>query len=111
MKLLFDENLSSRLLSELSSVFSDSQHVDQVGLQGQADMAVWQYAQQHGFAIVSKDDDFRQLSFLHGSPPKVIWLSVGNADTKAIAELLVQRRSAIETFIASSEESLFILRA
>lgn len=76
-------------------------------------MAVWQYAQQYGLAIVSKDDDFRQLSFLHGSPPKVIWVSVGRRKrrTKAIAELLLQRRSAIETFIASSEESLLILRA
>jgi len=27
---------------------------------------------------------FRQLSFLHGAPPKVIWLSVGNAATEAI---------------------------
>ena len=27
---------------------------------------------------------FRKLSFLHGAPPKVIWLSVGNAGTEAI---------------------------
>lgn len=30
-----------------------------------------------GFAIVPKDADFRQLSFLYGSPPKVVWLRVG----------------------------------
>ncbi|MGQ0595384.1 MAG: DUF5615 family PIN-like protein [Gammaproteobacteria bacterium] len=38
--------------------------------------------------MVSKDNDFRQMSFVKGPPPKVIWLSVGNAGTDAIARLL-----------------------
>lgn len=41
----------------------------------------WDYAGFHGFVIVSKDNDFRQLSFLKGPPPKVVWLSIGNAGT------------------------------
>lgn len=41
-----------------------------------------------GFAIVSKDADFRQLSFLYGFPPKVIWLRVGNRSTAEIDGLI-----------------------
>jgi predicted nuclease of predicted toxin-antitoxin system len=50
-----------------------------------------------------------QLSFLHGAPPKVVWLSVGNATTDAIASLLEHRREDIEAFDASSEESLLVV--
>ena len=31
------------------------------------------------FAIVTMDGDFHQLRLLNGSPPKVVWLRVGNA--------------------------------
>jgi predicted nuclease of predicted toxin-antitoxin system len=53
-----------------------------------ADSHVWNYARDNAFVIVSKDNDFRQRSFLDGAPPKVIWLSVGNAGTHTIADLL-----------------------
>lgn len=72
MKLFLDENLSHRLVARLQTIFPDSAHVDEVGLHGQSDTAVWDYASRYGFVIVSKDDDFRQLSFLRGHPPKVI---------------------------------------
>jgi predicted nuclease of predicted toxin-antitoxin system len=110
VKLLFDENLSPRLVSLLSPVFPESKHVGAAGLHGQPDTAIWDYARQHNFMILSKDDDFRQRSFLLGAPPKVIWLSVGNAGTDAIAALLMQTQTVIEAFLASPEESLLILR-
>ena len=43
----------------------------------------WEYAHKEGFAIVSKDTDFRERSYVEGAPPKVVWLDVGNAGTKA----------------------------
>ncbi|MGH8729532.1 MAG: DUF5615 family PIN-like protein [Burkholderiales bacterium] len=93
-------------------MFPDSQHVDGAGLRGQPDTAVWQHARQYGFAIVSKDDDFRQLSFLHGAPPKVIWLSVGNAGTNAILTCLlsVEPRSRLFPSISRSLFSFFACR-
>jgi predicted nuclease of predicted toxin-antitoxin system len=109
VKLLLDENLSYRLVAQLAPTFPDSQHVDLVGLHAQADSAIWKFARDHGFTIVSKDDDFRQLSFLHGAPPKVIWLSVGNATTETILGVLNDGRSLIETFVQDPEESLLIL--
>jgi len=109
VKLLFDENLSSRLVQSLQLEYPESAHVRTLGLRGATDQAVWAQARHEGFAIVSKDNDFRQLSFLYGAPPKVIWLSVGNAGTEAILRFLRSQRSEIQAFEADPEASLFVL--
>jgi predicted nuclease of predicted toxin-antitoxin system len=82
-----------------------------VGLRGAADQTVWKYARENGFILVSKDDDFRDLSFVHGAPPKVILLAVGNDGTQHIAQLLQSRRVEIEEFVAAAAESLLLLRS
>ena len=111
MKLLPDENLSRRLVPRLASVFPSSAHVDEVGLRGQPDTAIWDYAARQGFVVVSKDDDFRQLSFFRGHPPKVIWLVVGNAGTDQVAELLLRSQSLITAFVDRAEDALLTLRS
>ena len=78
MKLLFDENLSPKLVQALDPEYPGSQHVRSVGLRGATDDAIRDYARQHGHVIVSKDNDFRQLSFLHGAPPKIIYPEKGD---------------------------------
>ena len=85
MKLLFDENLSRRLVRRLAVLYPDSQHVDLVELKGQSDLELWEHAARHGFTSVSKDNDFRQLSFVRGQPPKVVWSSCGNASRAGAA--------------------------
>jgi len=71
MKLLFDPNLSYKLIGRLGDLFPDSEHVRNLNLHEADDRTVWEYARANGFAIVSKDEDFHQLSFLYGPPPKV----------------------------------------
>ena len=44
MKLLFDENLSPKMVLALADVFPNSAHVDRIGLGGDSDDLVWQYA-------------------------------------------------------------------
>lgn len=93
-RLLFDENLSPRLVAWLSDVYHGSAHADEVGLHGRTDREVWEWAREKGFMLVSKDNDFRQLSFFYGPPPKVVWRRIGNAPTRAVSELLrAQRKS------------------
>lgn len=109
MKLLFDQNVSPWLCGELSDLFPDSIHVREVGLREADDGIIWDYAARHGFAIVTKDADFRQKSFLLGHPPKIIWLRVGNCSTKAIGALLRRRATAIEEFLSDEEKSFMSL--
>ena len=109
MKLLFDENLSPRLVAELSFLWPGSTHVETIGLRGATDVAIWDYARANDFAIVSKDDDFRSLALVRGAPPKVIWLQVGNASTSAIATLLRNHALTVAGFAAEPLESLLAL--
>ncbi len=109
MKLHFDENLSPKLIRLLATEFPHSSHIEALGMRGAKDLAVWKYAEDHEFTIVSKDNDFRQRAFLDGPPPKVIWLAVGNAGTQEIAELLRHRINHVEAFVANAEEGLLIL--
>ncbi len=98
MKLLFDQNLSPRLPRLLCDIYVDSVHVRAVGLRDADDALIWAYAKQHDLTIVSKDSDFQQRSLLYGSPPKFIWLRVGNCPVKTIEDLLRKHSVAIHTF-------------
>ena len=109
MKLLFDQNLSHRLVQALQKEFPDSRHVREVGLEEATDAVVWQYAAQQGFAIVTKDADFHQRSFLFGHPPKVIWVRAGNASTATIEALLRRRADDVGTFCSDPESAFLIL--
>ena len=108
--LLLDQNLSHRLIPGLASDFPDSAHVRDVGLKYSTDRVVWEFARDHGFAIVSKDSDFHQMSFLFGAPPKVVWIRMGNCATDAIAALLQSRTEDIRSFLAGGETAFLILK-
>jgi predicted nuclease of predicted toxin-antitoxin system len=110
LKLLFDQNLSYKLISALRTEFPDSAHVRDVDLASADDITVWEYAKRFGFAIVSKDVDFSQRSFLFGAPPKIIWVKVGNCSTRQIEDLLRSFRNQILNF-ESDRESAFLIVA
>lgn len=109
MKILFDENLSPALVSVLALDYPGSTHVREVDLRGAPDSVIWEYARTQGFAIASKDTDFRERSFVEGFPPKVIWLDVGNAGTAQIAALLRSEHQRVDRFEQSTDASLLIL--
>lgn len=109
MKLLFDENLSRRLVERLAASFPGSTHVDDLHLRGRPDSEVRKAAADQAALLVTKDSDFLELSLLHGAPPKVVWLRVGNAGTEAIAELLLRNKSRLELFATNDSEALLEL--
>ena len=109
MKLLFDQNLSSGLCNLLADRFPGAIHVREIGLIEAADATIWQYAAQHDFAIVTKDADFRQRSFLEGHPPKIVWVRLGNCSTKAVEALLRSRSREIEEFLGDDQKSFLVL--
>lgn len=96
MKLLFDQNLSPCLVARLADLFPGSDHVYPLGLDQVLDVEVWDYAKDNSFIMVSKDADFSELSLLHGYPPKLIWLRLGNCTTTQIEKLLRSNYEAIE---------------
>ena len=85
MKLLFDANLSFRLVEQLNDLYPDSIHVRKIALEKSSDQDIWDYAHNNGYTVVTKDADFHEYTIVRGSPPKVIWIRRGNCSTKDIA--------------------------
>lgn len=109
MKLLFDENLSSRLPGVLADLYPGSTHVHHCSLGSADDSAIWQYAKDNSFTIVSKDSDFQERSVLYGQPPKLIWLRATNCTTEEIENLLRTAFPVIQHFIQEDSESCLVL--
>ena len=103
MKLLFDQNLSRQLVAAVGDLFPDSAHVALVGLAQASDADVWRHAGLNDFVLVSKDADFHQLSLVHGAPPKVVWVRLGNVSTVVIEALLRHHAADIEVFVRDGE--------
>ena len=57
MKLLFDENLSYKLVRLLEDLFPNSIHVRDIDLKAADDPLVWEYAKDNDLILVSKDAD------------------------------------------------------
>ena len=109
MKLLFDHNLSPKLVRRLADLHSGSTHVFLEGMDREVDSNVWEYARRNGYVIVTKDADFADMSVLRGHPPKVIWVRIGNCTTHQIEDLFRGQQGMISTFEADQTIGLLEL--
>ena len=93
----------------LAGAYPESAHLRDVGLEGASDAAIWTYAAEQGFVLVTKDEDFHRLSVIRGFPPKVIWIRLGNCTTAEVAELLAGNRGAVVDFVSHPELAFLAL--
>lgn len=93
----------------LADLFPGSTHVRDHGLNAGSDEAVWMFAAQNGFVIVSKDADFRQRSLVLGAPPKVVGLLLGNVDTVAVARTLRENEAVLRQFLTDATSAFLEL--
>lgn len=99
MKLLFDENISYRILKLILKYYPESTHVSKLKNARLTDLEIWQYAKDQQYCIVTYDEDFYEWQNLMGMPPKIIWLRFGNAKTEIIAEKLIKNVDQIQEFL------------
>jgi predicted nuclease of predicted toxin-antitoxin system len=109
MKILFDHNLSHRLVQCLNDLFPEAIHVSMLGLEKMPDLIVWSYAKSNGYSIITKDSDFNDLGFLYGFPPKIVWLRLGNCSTKEIEIAIRAHADLIQEFITDPQTGIFEL--
>lgn len=109
MKLLFDQNLSPKLVGQLSDLFPGSDHVHNIGLDRSDDDSIWEFALANNLVIVSKDEDYNLLAVLRGSPPKVIWLTTGNCTTAHVEMLFRTHIADIQNFDVDSTSTTLVL--
>jgi predicted nuclease of predicted toxin-antitoxin system len=103
MRLLFDQNISFRIIKKTHSFFTDCKHVSGCGLSDHEDAEIWQYAKNNNYAIVTFDSDFYDISIINGIPPKIIWIRSGNLTTNEIAQLMINNKEAIHSFLESDD--------
>ncbi|TDG37073.1 hypothetical protein EZJ43_02835 [Pedobacter changchengzhani] len=105
MKLLFDQNISFRILKLIQQIFPNSEQIRKLGLENKSDKEIWQFAGQNDFVIVTFDADFYEFANLYGHPPKIIWLRTGNNTTLSISQILVSKNELLEEFNKQEEFS------
>lgn len=109
MRLLIDQNLPPRIARALAELYPGSLHVRDVELSAAPDAVIWDFASQHGFAIASKDSDFKDLAFLAGPPPKVVWVRRGNCSAQELAKLVCSHASGLREFLVDVETGLLTI--
>ena len=65
-KYLLDENLSRKLVDKLSPIYQNITHVANEGLIEKVDGEIWQFAKSGQCVIITKDNDFTDMSHLFG---------------------------------------------
>lgn len=102
IEFLLDENLPAKLCSRLATL-GQVTHVSHHLLLHADDSAIWQFAAERNYAIITKDNDYFYKSRLLGCPPKVIKVSCGNRTTAFIGDLLVASADVIRPFVLSDK--------
>jgi Domain of unknown function (DUF5615) len=97
MKLLFDQNLSPRLVRRLADLYPGSEHVFNVGLERADDVDVWNYAREQGF-MIARSAIYSSRSTRIGS----IWLARA-AGTSAASEPTARTIATTPASVKGSE--------
>lgn len=106
MKLLFDENLSYRVVQAVQKFFPGSIHVTDPFSKIKEDSDIFSFARDNQFTIVTFDEDFYDLQLIKGFPPKIIWLRFGNSSNLKVISKLLESREAIFSFLKDTEAGI-----
>jgi predicted nuclease of predicted toxin-antitoxin system len=111
MKLLLDENLSRRLVPFLVNDYPGTSQVSLLGMEQASDMALWQFAKNEGFVIVTRDPYFQEIALVHGHPPSIIWLKTDNPGKAVTSKLLLDYREHMIQALEKDGLGIIELRA
>jgi predicted nuclease of predicted toxin-antitoxin system len=80
-RFLIDNQLPDALARWLKSKGCQAEHVLALQLAQSRDEIIWARAARDGCVIVSKDEDFANLTLVRPEPVAVVWLRIGNCRT------------------------------
>jgi len=106
MRLITDENISWRLKKPIPAweILPSNEIVTQ---KRQTDVAIWRFAKENQYTILTFDEDFSEIQNLYSNPPKIIWLRTENVSTQEIASLLIGLKNEIADFINDDELGIY----
>jgi predicted nuclease of predicted toxin-antitoxin system len=85
---LVDNQLPATLALWLESKGCAAKHVLALQLAQSHDELIWEYAARHGYIIISKDEDFADLTIVRSEKVPVVWLRMGNCRTPTLLSTL-----------------------
>lgn len=88
---LIDAQLPPALARWLIEQGHEAQHVDEIGLRNEEDIAIWDYASSAGAIVVTKDEDFAERTARTNAGPVILWLRIGNSTNRALLQWLTPR--------------------
>jgi predicted nuclease of predicted toxin-antitoxin system len=97
---IVDENLPPHLAYWLRDQGQVATHVSYENLGSGKDASIWQWAADHDFIVISKDEDFHNRVIV-GQPPKLIWVRWGNVRK---APLIAKFRELLPSILIAFEE-------
>ena len=103
MKILFDQNISFRLVKKVDDILPLARQVRELNLENSTDKEIWEFAKENDYTIVTFDADFYDFSIVWGHPPKIIWIRTGNKTTRQIEVILRKHLETIKLFKENEE--------
>lgn len=98
-RFLIDENLPRAIRDVIGDA---SIHASEIAPQA-SDTLLWNHARERDWIILTRDTDFFDRLLLFGSPPKVIWVRLGNLRKTELVETIGSRWEAILNLIEAAD--------
>ncbi|MFK8044209.1 MAG: DUF5615 family PIN-like protein [Crocinitomicaceae bacterium] len=107
MKILFDQNISFKIIRKIDDIFPLAKQVRNLNLENSSDRKKWEFAKENDYTIITFDADFYDFSIVWGHPPKIVWIRTGNKTTSEVEQILRKHSETIKKF--KSDEKLACL--
>ena len=104
MIIWIDAQLSPYWARWLLSEFDvEAKPVRELGLRDAKDREVFLAAREAGAVVLTKDSDFVLLLEQLGSPPQILWITVGNTSNARLREVLLKSFPTAQTLLLCGE--------
>ncbi|MEX0780937.1 MAG: DUF5615 family PIN-like protein [Balneolales bacterium] len=109
MKFLIDVQLPPNLCKWVEEKKDHARHAIDIqnGLT-LSDVELWQIAVDQKEIIITKDSDFLDRYLLFGSPPRILYISVGNCSNKKLFEILDVHWNTIYSLFKNGSEVILV---
>jgi predicted nuclease of predicted toxin-antitoxin system len=105
VNLWVDAHLSPRIAHWIGANFPvTAKPLRELGLRAAEDDEIFAAGRIAGVIVMTKDIDFVRLLELHGSPPKILWLTCGNTSDAALQEILAKQLSTALALLDGGED-------
>jgi len=99
-----DAQLSPYLAQWISSEFAvEALPVRDLGLRDAKDREIFLAAREAGAVILTRDSDFVLLLEQLGSPPQILWLTIGNTSNAHLKEVLSRSFASAQELLLRGE--------